>query len=267
MSWWDRRMVSFDLETTSADPEEALIVQAAVAFVGGGEVTEEWSVLVDPGIEIPSEAAEIHGITTAHVQENGVPSEVAVPAIFDELKRAEPENWALVIFNAPYDLTVFDRECRRHGIRGGLKVRVVDPFLLDRHLEKYRAGSRKLLDSCRYYGAKLTGAHDATYDAVAAARLAWVLGKRGKIVRSPRYDDEWQELRELEQEWERIRGDLDELHKAQRRWYYSNAVSLEAYFHKGNPKKDVPPQPERVVPRDWPMLPFKPTQEVMDVWD
>lgn len=256
-------MVAFDLETTGVEPEEARIVTATVALVGGGLETEGFSVVVDPGIPIPDEAAAVHGYTTERVQAEGRPLDVALPAIIESLRAGINAGYALVDFNARFDLTIADRECRRLGIEPlVIPECVVDPLVIDKQLDRYRSGKRQLEVMCQHYQARLDGAHDALFDAVAAARLAWVFGERGRIVRrSPRSHAEGVETRALHEEWLRVRHDLPALHQAQRMWAFDEAVRLEAYFHEGNPAKDVPPQPDRFVPRDWPLIPA-PSAEV-----
>jgi DNA polymerase-3 subunit epsilon len=262
--WWQNRMCCFDLETTSPEPEEARIVTATVALVGGGLATDYFTVMVNPGVPIPDEAAAIHGITTERAVAEGLDPAVALPGVLAALRTAVEAGYALVAFNARYDFTTADREFRRHGIADltpdlGLwaEMKVVDPFVCDKHLDRYRSGSRKLEETCRTLGVVLEGAHDASFDAVAAGRLAYVLGKRGRVVRrSPRSYEEGLEVRELHEEWARIRDDLPALHEAQRQWAYYEAIRLERYFHDGDPKKGVPPQPDRVVPREWPIVPF-----------
>lgn len=247
-------MVALDLETTAADPETARIVQVAIAYVGGGAATESWSTLVDPGVEIPQEATEIHGISTEQARAEGVPTLTAIVEILKAFVLALDHGWPLVVFNAPYDLTVVAREATRCGVDPlTAGPWVVDPLVIDRHLQMYRPGSRKLIDACKHYGARLDGAHDATFDVIAAARLAWVLGRRGDVVRRTRGPEEAAELARLRREWFLVRGDLRLLHDAQRRWATRGQAELQEYFRKGNPGKGVPPQPDRMVPIGWPM--------------
>ena len=257
--WWQERMTALDVETTGVDPEDDRIVSATVAHVGGGEPTEIQNWLVDPGVEIPAEAAEIHGITTERARVEGMPADEAIDEIFTSVAVAVGEGRALVIFNAPYDLTILDRELRRHRL-GELWLPqecVIDPRILDGHLHRYREGSRKLAVTCEHYGARLDGAHNSSSDALAAARLAWVMGSRGLVIRrKPQSSQEAEETRLLREEWERVRNDLSALHRAQITWALADQQRLEKYLHEGNPAKGVPAQPDRVVPRGWPVLPF-----------
>lgn len=267
MTWWEGRILALDLETTDKEPEDARIVQAAMAFVGAGLKTQAYAELVNPGMEIPEEATGIHGITTEQVREHGKEPVVVLQAIVSALQKAHEANYPVVIFNAPYDLTVLDRELRRQegSMRARVllsQVKIVDPLVIDRHLDRYRAGSRKLLDTCKHYGARLDAAHDASFDAIASARLAWALGARGEVVRRVRYEDEAEELALLRHEWDMVRAKLPLLHAAQKKWAEQAQRELQAYFAMGNPKKGVPPQPDRVVPIGWPLYPTEATERL-----
>lgn len=178
MSWHTGWMCSFDLETTSADPESARIVTATIVHIKGAQ-TEPHEWLVNPGVPIPAEASAIHGVTDERAKAEGVAPAGALREIYDQLTTAWAADHPVVIFNAPFDLTVLDRELRRHcdtSLDGAIGP-VVDPFCIDKHLDKYRKGKRTLTATCQHYGVRLDAAHDATQDALAAARLAWRLAQ------------------------------------------------------------------------------------------
>lgn len=251
MTWCDGRMCAFDIETTGTDVETARIVTAAVAYVGGGGPTHEWTILADPGVEIPDEAAAVHGITTERARAEGVPAAMAIEALLSQLDRREG-SWPIVAMNARFDLTIADREARRHGLaplseRGPLWV--FDPFVADKWLDRFRRGSRKLDALCEHYQVTLDTAHDAASDAVAAARLAWVIGKRGQVVRRVRNAKDGRELALLRREWDAVRHDLPKLHAAQIRWAADQARGLAEYFtRQGNPQHVAP---------EWPLIPVE----------
>ncbi|GHE48058.1 3'-5' exonuclease [Streptosporangium violaceochromogenes] len=178
MTWSDGRLCAFDTETTGEDPQTARIVAAALAFVGGGRPTEVFTLLVDPGVEIPAQATAIHGITSEHARAHGRGAAEATAMIARRLGDTWSAGVPVVGFNIGYDLTVLDRELRRHhGAPLTVSGPVVDPHVIDRALDR-RRGRRTLEESCRYYGVRHGGAHDATQDALAAARLAWRLARR-----------------------------------------------------------------------------------------
>jgi DNA polymerase-3 subunit epsilon len=245
-------MVGLDLETTGTDIENDRIVSAAVCHIHGREATTRtW--LVDPGIEIPAEAAAIHGITTERARTEGMPARDALRALLDELD-LRPADAPVVIFNARFDLTILDRERRRHGLVEPAPMLVVDPLVIDKWLDRFRKGSRKLNAICAAYGAKLDTAHDASSDALAACRAAWVLGARGTVVRNIRPWRGAQDARELaalQREWDTVRDDLGLLHEAQRVWAHDEALRLAEYFQGEGQLENA-----ASVRSDWPLVPY-----------
>lgn len=171
---WSKKLAVFDLETTGLDLQTSRIVTAAVAVLdANGEAIEIHEWLVNPGIEIPEAAANVHGITTEMAQANGVepaPAIAEIVAILDKLGQEMP----LVAFNAPYDFTILKSEAERYGISPLDPKAVVDPLVLDRQMVKFRSGkgSRNLTALCRDYEVELLDAHNSTADAIAAGRLA-----------------------------------------------------------------------------------------------
>lgn len=192
--WTDMPLAYLDLETTSVNPHEARIVTACVGRVD----VERIMFLADPGIEIPAQATAVHGITTDQAR-NGMPHERVVASLIGEMRSAWAAGYIVAAFNACYDLTVL------HTQSGGeftVDGPVVDPFVIDRALDPYRRGSRKLADVCAHYGVRFDAAHEAASDALAAARLAWKVGRR-----FPELAVTADELMELQQRWHRARQD------------------------------------------------------------
>ncbi|MGA1213468.1 MAG: 3'-5' exonuclease, partial [Solirubrobacterales bacterium] len=118
-----------------------------------------------------------------------------------------------------------------HGIEplvelvGDSGLLVIDPMILDKQLDPYRRGKRKLTDVCAVYGVELTEAHAAHADALAAARLAWRLGKS-----NPEFGD----------------LDLPTLHEQQIEWARTQAEGLQQYFDEQGL--------DRVVEPEWPLV-------------
>ena len=85
---WAKFLTVFDLETTGLDVKTSRIVTATVATLDpGGEVTDlrEW--LVNPGIEIPEAASNVHGVTTEMAQRDGLDPRTAVAEIIELLSQ------------------------------------------------------------------------------------------------------------------------------------------------------------------------------------
>lgn len=173
MSMWGRLAV-FDLETTGVDIETARIVSACVAVLEpDGSVVERWDWLADPGVEIPEGASAVHGITTERARSLGRPAVDVVGEITQTLRVLLALGIPLVVYNAPYDLSLLDRECRRYGRTPlATPALVIDPLVLDKAVDRYRKGKRTLEVTAELYGVTLDDAHDAGSDAIAAGRVA-----------------------------------------------------------------------------------------------
>ncbi|MFJ4620260.1 3'-5' exonuclease [Streptomyces sp. NPDC088812] len=185
MAWHRELLIGFDLETTGTDPREARIVTGAVIEVRGAQVLGRREWLADPGVEIPAEAVAVHGISTARAAAEGDPADRVADAIADVLVTYWRTGVPVVAYNAAFDLTLLSAELRRHGLPslrdrlGGLDpAPVVDPYTVDRRADRYRRGKRNLEAVCAEYGVPLDAAHDASADALAAARLAGAIAER-----------------------------------------------------------------------------------------
>ncbi|MEV4438210.1 exonuclease domain-containing protein [Streptomyces sp. NPDC049577] len=242
MTWHTGRMCGFDLETTGPDPETARIVTACVVRCGGGRDTESTTWLSDvDGQEIPAEAAAIHGITTERSRAEGTDLCQVVEEVLGALSGAVLDGVPIVAMNARYDLTLLDREARRYGMtpltdRVGDRLCVLDPFVIDKRIDRSRRGKRRLVDLCRHYRVPLDGAHSADADALAACRVAWRIGQEQADIGS---------------------ASLPVLHQQQIEWAAEQAASLAAYLAR-TPGREH--EAARVRP-EWPLIP---AQEVRD---
>ncbi|MFI6304329.1 exonuclease domain-containing protein [Amycolatopsis thailandensis] len=230
--WHERRLVSFDCETTGIDVESDRIVTAAVVTIDplvGAVHKQEW--LLDPEIEIPAGATAVHGITTEMARADGRPAAEAVGEIVSALSAAWNAGATVVVYNAPYDISLLDREYRRHWHGAPLAPGpIVDPLCCDKHYDRYRKGSRKLVDVARHYGIVLSelDAHGATADALAAARVAWKLARV------------YPELGAMTHE---------QLHAAQVGWFRTQALGLAEYFRREGKTEQVS--------TEWPLRPAR----------
>ncbi|GHF39497.1 3'-5' exonuclease [Streptomyces mashuensis] len=235
--WFEGPLAAFDTETTGVDVERDRIVSAAFVTqsqAGASPLVTRW--LVNPGVPVPEESTAIHGLSEEHLQRHGrwpapVMEEVA-RALAGHATRGIP----LVVMNAPFDLTLLDRELRRHrasslaGYLGGAPLCVLDPWVLDRHLDRYRKGRRTLVDLCGEYGVALTEAHDAAADAIAALEVVRAVGRRF----ASRLD----------------RLSPAELHARQAVWHAAQARGLQAWFARNGSDEECDPA--------WPLRPELP---------
>ena len=234
MTWYLNRLAGFDLETTGVDVETDRIVTACVVQCGGKQPTQSFNWMADPGIEIPEGAARVHGITTERARAEGRPTAEVVEQLVAALAECVLAGQPIVAMNASFDLTILDREARRHGVQPltnmvGRDLRVIDPRVLDKQVSR-RKGSRTLSDLCEHYSVKLDGAHSADADAIAACRVAWRLGSTVP------------QLGEMS---------IDDLHQAQIKWAEAQGRSLAAYFRR-TPGKEAWADGVRT---EWPLIP------------
>src|SRR5207244_13314268 len=135
-----------------------------------------------------------------------------------------------------FDLTLLDRELRRHRASSldrwfeSSTLRVLDPRVLDKHLDRYRKGRRTLTDLCAHYGVTLEGAHDAAADALAALDVVRAVGRR------------------FATRLERLSP--AELHTLPTTWHAAQARGLQAWFARSGS--------EETVNTDWPLRPELP---------
>ncbi|MCX5197186.1 3'-5' exonuclease [Streptomyces sp. NBC_00249] len=229
MTWHLGRMAGFDLETTGIDVEQDRIVTACVVQCGGGQPTVSATWLANPGIDIPEQAEAVHGISTARAQAEGKPAAEVVADVLAALGQAITAGLPVVAMNARYDLTLLDREARRHSLAplpDGFPV--IDPYVLDKQADRYRKGGRKLVDLCAHYQVPIGDAHTADADAIAACRIAWRLGSTSPVLSG---------------------CSLPELHRKQVGWAAEQAAGLQEYFRR----KD----PNAVVRGEWPLIPHQ----------
>lgn len=164
----------FDTETTGVDTDNSRIVTAFIGILdASGTLTSQRNWLIDPEVNIPDTAVSVHGITTDHARAHGIGAKQGVAEIALELKSIAEQNIPLVVFNAPYDLSLLASELERHSIENEPEYyAVLDPLVLDRELDRYRRGKRTLVDLCQIYQIELSDAHNAEADAVASGLVA-----------------------------------------------------------------------------------------------
>ena len=184
MSWAQGPLAGYDLETDSANPEDARIITATALRVEGDQVIDSRPWLLQTERPIAEGAFKVHGISTDYANEHGGERELAIEEIATHLQTLFIVGTPVAAFNAAFDFTILDRECRRVGIPtltdrlGRVPSPVIDPHVIDKAADKYRKGSRTLGATCEHYGIELGNAHDATADAMAAAQLAQEIAAR-----------------------------------------------------------------------------------------
>jgi DNA polymerase-3 subunit epsilon len=235
------KVLALDLETTGTAVFEDRIVTACAAIVADGQAAYERQWLVAVDIDIPAEASAVHGISTEHAREHGVPAAEAIPEIATAVRYAVHSRMPIIAFNAAFDLSMLNAECVRHGLGtleefcGRPVAPAIDPLCIDKHVDRFRRGSRKLADTCELLGVVLEDAHTAAADAIAAAEVARRLADRCDLdpaaLRAMYGDRRYPN--ELAQAFRALgRLTADQLHAAQVLWYREQSEGLGDYWRK-----------------------------------
>lgn len=228
---WAKRLAVFDTETTGLDLRESRIVTACLVELDEqGQIASdraEW--LADPGIEIPTSASSVHGITTEVARAQGRAAKEVVAELLDAIRDCFARGVAVVAYNAPYDFTILHYEALRHGLQPLEEPwPVLDPLVIDKGLDTYRHGKRRLEVVAEHYGVQLNDAHNATADAIAAGRVMQAIAQRFAA---------------------KLPAELADMQQLQKNWAKAQAESF-ATFLRNNGK------PEAVADQGWPIRQF-----------
>jgi len=231
MTYWDTRLAVFDLETTGVDTDTSRIVSACIAVLeADGTLQSQWNWLANPEVEIPEGASAVHGISTEQARAEGRTAETVAGEITATIRTLLAIGIPLVVYNAPYDLSLLDRECRRHRIEPlGSPFPVIDPLVIDKAVDRYRKGKRTLIAAAERYDVNLDDAHDAAADAIAAGRVAQAIART--------YPDE-------------VDVPFADLHGRQQIWYAEQAASFQQYI------REVKGDQSYVAESAWPLRPL-----------
>lgn len=276
MTWWSGRALGFDTETDGPVPTEARIITGALVHMPGpGHQPQPMELMLQPERDIPQEAIDVHGITTERARDEGVPREMGVAQIAATIAELADPEAPVVGHNVVYDLTLLDREMRRLDI-GRLEVErsvfarieqvnlfiggevattfpVIDTLVLDKTVDPFRKGSRRLSDTATFYGVPMAegSAHGATADVIAALRITITIANRCGLPISAvadLYMDRRKPMEVAEAFYNLGAMSLPDLHCAQVRWKREQAEGLRDYFlSKGNESAAA------TVSLDWPI--------------
>lgn len=196
-------IAGFDLETTGFDGRKDHIVQYSFQIWNDDVRVVNETHLVNPGVPIGN--SEIHGVTDDMVI-GAVLEPYALDSILSMLRSCDSKDIPVAIMNARFDITFL---LYLNSDRAYALPNIIDPYVIDKHLDKWRKGSRKLADIASHYGLSVDESrlHGAGYDveltvAVARKQLAYVAA-------NPEF-----------------------LHQCQVKWYDQQAKSLYEYFRR-----------------------------------
>lgn len=152
----ERPLVFFDLETTGLDNRNDRIVQFAFLRVNPDKTQDEWMELVNPGIRIPAESSNVHGITDDIVRNK------PKLADFVELIKEFLDGCDLSGYNVNrFDLPFLQKEMERNNC----PLDVSDTKVIDAQVIFHKMEQRTLAAAYKFYcGQEHEDAHDAMGD-------------------------------------------------------------------------------------------------------
>ena len=131
----------------------------------------------------------------------------------------------VIAFNASYDFTVLAAESARYGVPQLSRFPVLDPYIMNKQVDRYRKGKRTLTALCEEYGVSLDNAHTSAADALATLRMLDAMAGKFPKLRMP----------------------ASQLHQLQVDWAAAQAADFQSYLRKT--------KPAAVIEGDWPVLP------------
>ncbi|MFL1903137.1 exonuclease domain-containing protein [Streptomyces tauricus] len=237
----DVRRSAWDTETTGPNPLEDRIVTAAFIVRGGGQPERDLSWLINPGVPIPKEASEIHGITDDMVKANGLDPKDALDEIANCLAYAIEQGLPVVAFNQSFDWSILHYDLLRNGLPtvvdrvGPGPLPLVDPHVIDKQADKYVRGTgmRKLKPTAERYKVELTDWHTAEADALAALLIA-----EAQFAKWPHLNDMGPQ----------------QLYAAQKAWRAEQQAGLQKWF-RTKATEEQGGDPNKVIDGSWPLIP------------
>lgn len=163
----ERPIIYFDIESTGVETETARIIELACIKYNVDGTQEEKTILVNPGVPIPLEASDIHGITDETVKDKPFFKQYA------QAVRSWFDGCDLAGFNSDnYDIPLLSAEFERAGLEGINW----NPNLLD-IMKLYRLLYPNTLSDVykRLTGKELEGAHGALIDIIGTKEIADIL--------------------------------------------------------------------------------------------
>jgi DNA polymerase-3 subunit epsilon len=173
---------AFDTETTGLRPHSEFLVEvAAVRFNVATGAKEYFQSLINPGVPIPWQAMNVHGITDAMVA-TAPTAEKVLPAFFQFIEGAIP-----VAHNAPFDIGFISH----HSIRAGItlpSMPILDSCMFSRRVFTEQP-SHKLQSLVEAFGINEGTFHRALADAKSCMEVF-----RRAVEKSCGYTASWEEL-------------------------------------------------------------------------
>lgn len=188
-------VLTLDCESTGVDTANDRIITWFMRAREGDKVVFERNWILDPGVEIPEEAAAVHGMSTEWVRKHGRKDvSAAVEEIANGLADYAGRGFVIAGYNHAFDLSMLNSELERYfgeGLatsREFREARYIDPAIFSRVFDKYVKGGHQLITVAKRNGIEIEEdrLHAADYDVEVTEKLVKVMLNRA-----------WRELSDL----------------------------------------------------------------------
>lgn len=166
----DTETTGFPSKSRKADdPKQARLVQLAAQLVTPDDRTVmEFSMIVNPGIPIPKQASDVHGITDEIASRYGVSEATAVDFYLNLRAHSDLD----VFHNSQFDRRIMEHAIDRRGLNASVIMAEVKSHCTMQQV-KNMGHQKSNLAHCmmEFFGEDHTLAHDAMADTVACRRV------------------------------------------------------------------------------------------------
>lgn len=168
--------IIIDIETTGNNPKFSSVTEIAIYQHDGQKVINQFSTLINPGIDIPYYITKLTGISNEMVKHAPRFAEVAKYIL--ELT----EGRTFVAHNAKFDYAFLKEEFARLGYNFNRKT-ICSVQLARRLLPGHKSYS--LGKICADLGIEINGRHRAAGDALATVKLFEIMLKKNELGENP----------------------------------------------------------------------------------
>jgi DNA polymerase-3 subunit epsilon len=159
----ERPLVFFDLETTGINIQKDRIVEICFAKLSPGGELEVTTKLINPGVHIPEESSQIHGITDEKVKDAHSFAREA-PALLLYLENSDLAGYNIKRFDIPLLIEEFKR--------AGYEFNPLDKNIIDMQTIFHKKEPRTLSAAYKTFCNKdLVDAHSAEADVLASIEV------------------------------------------------------------------------------------------------
>ncbi len=168
--------IIIDIETTGNNPKYSNVIEIAIYQHNGQKVTNQFSTLINPGIDIPYYITRLTGINNEMVKHAPRFAEVAKYIV--ELT----EGCTFVAHNAKFDYGFLKEEFARLGYNYNRKT-ICTVQLARKLLPGHKSYS--LGKICADLGIEINGRHRAAGDALATVKLFEIMLRKNELGENP----------------------------------------------------------------------------------